>query len=173
MYFSDGFFSDNLIIRINPLFCIINLIFRIVNLIFRICAKIIKNKETKKVFREILVDIIKTECNNSQKILSQKTGIPTSTVNSWCKGKSEPNSSQLIILANYFGVTTDYLLGRDNIDKLVKSQNEIEKHKEMRPSTLQLVRASEPLNDMGIAVVIGYIARLIEENPEFLQIRRQ
>ena len=127
MYFSDGFFSDNLIIRINPLFCIINLIFRIVNLIFRICAKIIKNKETKKVFREILVDIIKTECNNSQKILSQKTGIPTSTVNSWCKGKSEPNSSQLIILANYFGVTTDYLLGKETTPYNLKNMEKYNK----------------------------------------------
>ena len=72
-----------------------------------------------------------------------------------------------------FRSTIDYLVGRENEEGIVEINNELEKRKELRPSTLKLVQASEPLNDMGIAVVIGYIARLIEENPEFLQIRRQ
>ena len=88
----------------------------------------------------------------------------------WEQRRSEPSIEDICLLANYFNVSCDYLLGRE-LDENIKQ--EIEKRKELRPSTLQLVKASEPLNDMGIAVVIGYIARLIEENPEFLQIRRQ
>lgn len=115
------------------------------------------------MFKEILIDLIRTECGGSQKYLSVKIGIAPSTINSWCKGKALPNSSQLVILADFFGVTTDYLLGRE-----VSENAAIDKRKELRPSTLKLVDATEKLNDMGIAVVLGYVARLIEDNPEFL-----
>lgn len=115
------------------------------------------------MFQKILLELIRTDCGNSQKTLSDKTGIPTSTVNSWCKGKSEPNSAQLVVLADFFDVSTDYLLGREPTE-----HSSLEKRKELRPSTLKLVDATEKLNDMGIAVVLGYVARLIEDNPEFL-----
>lgn len=104
--------------------------------------------------------------------LSKSIGIPSTTMYSWQNG-IQPTAEKLVKLADYFGVTIDYLVGREDEDGVVKIEHEIEKRKELRPSTLKLVQASEPLNDMGIAVVIGYIARLIEENPEFLQIRRQ
>ena len=117
------------------------------------------------MFRQVLQEIIKYECDNSQKILSQKTGIPTSTINAWYKGKTEPNSSQLLILANHFNLTCDYLLGRES-DETVKQ--EIEKRREMRPSMLKLVDICEMLNDMGISSVLGYITRMIEDNPEYL-----
>ena len=35
-------------------------------------------------------------------------------VSHWEKGHSEPSISQLITLSNYFGVTIDYLVGKDN-----------------------------------------------------------
>ncbi|MCM1194414.1 MAG: helix-turn-helix transcriptional regulator [Firmicutes bacterium] len=104
--------------------------------------------------------------------LSKSIGIPPTTMYSWQNG-IQPTAEKLVKLADYFGVTIDYLVGREDEDGVVRIEREIEKRKELRPSTLKLVQASEPLNDMGIAVVIGYIARLIEENPEFLQIRRQ
>lgn len=125
------------------------------------------------MFRENLKYLIDAKCDGSQKVLSVGIGMPPATINKWYNGLTEPNSKQLIKLADYFGVTIDYLVGREDEEGIIKFQNEIEKRKELRPSTLQLVKASEPLNDMGIAVVIGYIARLIEENPEFVKIRRQ
>lgn len=124
------------------------------------------------MFRENLKHLIDVKCDGNQKVLSIGIGMPPATINKWYNGLTEPNCKQLIKLADYFGVTIDYLVGRENEEGIIKSNNELEKRKEMRPSTLKLVQASAPLNDMGIAVVIGYIARLIEENPEFLQIRR-
>lgn len=114
------------------------------------------------MFKDILKEFIDEWCDGSQKKLSLKTGLSTSTINSWCKGKSEPNSAQLVILADFFCCTTDELLGRE------PHTTAIDKRKEMRPSTLKLVDATEKLNDMGIAVVLGYVARLIEENPDFV-----
>ncbi len=125
------------------------------------------------MFQENLKYLIGVKCDGNQKILSNGIGMPPATINKWYNGLTEPNCKQLIKLADYFGVSIDYLVGRENEEGVIKINNEIEKRKEMRPSTLKLVQACEPLNDMGIAVVIGYVARLIEENPEFLQIRKQ
>lgn len=115
------------------------------------------------MFRKILLDLIQSECEGSQKVLSVRTGLPTSTINSWCKGKSEPNSAQLVVLADYFGCSTDELLGREP-----HASSAVDKRPELRPSTLKLVDATTKLNDLGIAAVIGYVARLIEEHPDFV-----
>lgn len=123
------------------------------------------------MFIQRLTELI-TEKGLTISQLSKIVGIPSTTMYSWQNG-IQPTAEKLIKLADYFGVTIDYLVGRENEEGIVEINNELEKRKELRPSTLKLVQASEPLNDMGIAVVIGYIARLIEENPEFLQIRRQ
>ena len=89
----------------------------------------------------------------------------------WEQKRAEPSIEDICLMARYFNVSCDELLCYEN--KGLVEKNEIDKRKELRPSTLKLIQASEPLNDMGIAVVIGYVARVIEESPEFLQIRRQ
>lgn len=114
------------------------------------------------MFKELLKELIEEQCNGSQKILSVGINMPPATINKWYNGLTEPNCRQLIKLADFFDCTTDELLGREPHIKA------IDKRKEMRPSTLKLVDATEKLNDMGIAVVLGYVARLIEDNPDFV-----
>lgn len=99
----------------------------------------------------------------TQSELAEQLDIPTNTYGNWERGHAEPSAEMLVKLADFFGVTTDYLLGRE-----VSENAAIDRRKELRPSTLKLVDATEKLNDMGIAVVLGYVARLIEDNPEFL-----
>lgn len=43
--------------------------------------------------------------------LSQETGITQATLSRWKSGKNSPSSETLKILAKYFHVSTDYLLG--------------------------------------------------------------
>lgn len=50
----------------------------------------------------------------SQYAFAQKMGVAQSTVGNWESGKREPNYSTLQKLADYFGVSTDYLLGGTN-----------------------------------------------------------
>lgn len=111
---------------------------------------------------------IRTDKKIKQQEIAAALNISQGCYASWEQGRTEPNLEMLIKLADIFGCSIDYLVGREGDDGLIRSQNEIEKRKELRPSTLKLVDACASLNDMGIAVVIGYIARLIEENPEFL-----
>lgn len=44
--------------------------------------------------------------------VTMNTGIKYSTFNDWCNGKTFPNGDNLSTLADYFNVSTDYILGR-------------------------------------------------------------
>lgn len=50
----------------------------------------------------------------SQKQLSEAIGYSQSVICDWENGKSEPTATPLIKLADYFDVTIDYLLGRED-----------------------------------------------------------
>lgn len=45
--------------------------------------------------------------------VAKKTGICQATIMNYACGRREPNLSYLIWLADYFGVSLDYLAGRD------------------------------------------------------------
>ncbi|MGN0819573.1 MAG: helix-turn-helix domain-containing protein [Christensenellaceae bacterium] len=54
---------------------------------------------------------LRTAKNLSQMELSKKTGISQSAIAKWELGKTEPTASAIIILAHFFNVTCDYILG--------------------------------------------------------------
>lgn len=53
--------------------------------------------------------------NISPNKLGEKLNITSGTITGWKKGAS-PNADRLNAIADYFGVTTDYLLGRSGSD---------------------------------------------------------
>ena len=53
----------------------------------------------------------------TQKQLARDLHIEASTLNGYIKGKRSPDYDTLIRMAQYFGVSTDYLLGVTNIRK--------------------------------------------------------
>ena len=48
----------------------------------------------------------------SQVALAKKIGVKQNTVSAWVLGKKEPCIENLWRLADYFGVSVDYLVGR-------------------------------------------------------------
>jgi len=50
----------------------------------------------------------------SQKKVAEEIGISQSVYCDYENGKVEPTASIIIKLANYFNVSTDYLLGKEN-----------------------------------------------------------
>ncbi len=44
--------------------------------------------------------------------LAEKVGIKQNTISSWLSGKKEPSITSLWLLADYFDVDVDYLIGR-------------------------------------------------------------
>lgn len=65
-------------------------------------------------FKERLKEL-RTERNISQQELGEIVNVSKMAVSHWEKGHSEPSISQLIILAEFFGVTTDYLIGKTEL----------------------------------------------------------
>ena len=57
---------------------------------------------------------LREEKGLSQNQLSKELNISQAAISKWEAGVSKPNIDCLITLADFFGVSTDYLLGRDN-----------------------------------------------------------
>lgn len=66
----------------------------------------------RNAFAERLRDLME-ERNLSIKKFASLVKIPRTTVNSWLLKIKSPNIHYLCAIADFFGVTTDYLLGRE------------------------------------------------------------
>lgn len=64
-------------------------------------------------FNERLKEL-RIEKGLSQKQLSKEVNISQSALAYWETGERTPNAQAIITLAQYFGVTTDYLLGLED-----------------------------------------------------------
>ncbi len=98
--------------------------------------------------------------------LGEKLSIAESTVSAYEMGRREPDVDTLIKIADTFGVTVDYLVGRTNNDKALLVQ-QLMLNEEFRPEVIRLaMECNKSLNMLGIAAVYGYISRL-KESDEF------
>lgn len=74
----------------------------------------------------------------SQSDLSKATGISTGLISQWKKRTQNPSISKLAVVADYFGVTVDYLLGKEEKpaatedDELNEYLEELKTRPEMR-----------------------------------------
>ncbi len=57
---------------------------------------------------------LRTENNLSQKALADKIGVSQKAIDYWERGVNEPKASYIIKLADFFQVSADYLLGRED-----------------------------------------------------------
>ncbi len=64
-----------------------------------------------KVFAERLLELRKDK-GISQATLAKAIGVSFSVVCYWETDRSEPTAPNLVLLADYFNVSVDYLLGR-------------------------------------------------------------
>ena len=58
------------------------------------------------------LSLLRKEKNMEQKALAKLLGVSEQTISRWGNNVVEPDIKSLIKIANYFDVTTDYLLGR-------------------------------------------------------------
>lgn len=64
---------------------------------------------------------LRTEKEISQRAIAQIMSVSQGTYNNWENGKTQPSIEQIITLANYFGVTVDYLIGNTNDYEVLSS----------------------------------------------------
>lgn len=63
------------------------------------------------IFAERLRELMKEQGLNQVK-LTERVGVKQNTVSAWLLKKKEPSLTSLWLVADYFGVETDYLIGR-------------------------------------------------------------
>jgi len=83
---------------------------------------------------------LREDMNLRQIDVAQKTGIDQRTLSNYETGKTNPDSYAIIKLAEFYGVTCDYLLGvsdisregstgaHEEIEKIRKHLNNLERH---------------------------------------------
>lgn len=64
-----------------------------------------------KVFAERLLELRK-ERDISQAKLARSVGVSCSLICYWETDRAEPTANNIVRIADFFGVSTDYLLGR-------------------------------------------------------------
>lgn len=56
---------------------------------------------------------LRLERSLSQAALAKSIGVSQKAIDYWERGVNEPKATYIVLLADFFGVTTDYLLGRE------------------------------------------------------------
>lgn len=75
----------------------------------------------ENMFSQVLVKLRK-ENALSQKALAEKIGVSQQTVGSWETMRTEPDQRSLKLLADYFNVSLDYLLGQPIQNSILKNR---------------------------------------------------
>ena len=78
----------------------------------------------------------------------------------WEKGENEPSASSLVALADFFEVSTDYLLGREDDFGIIQTKTPGE---ELTGEEKQLLQAFRKLNTKNRMHVVAYAEVRLEE----------
>ena len=76
-----------------------------------IFTKFIEYNKNMKIFADRLLELRK-EKGISQAKLAKELGVSFAVVCYWETDRSEPTAPNIVKIAEFFGVTTDYLLGK-------------------------------------------------------------
>ena len=113
----------------NIVFCIVftGAICYLFFLLVKALKKYINTKEVreeKSVIRKSLGEVLKENrirCKMTQEFVSETLGVSRQAVSKWETGASDPSTSNLIALANLYGVSSEELLG--TVDGSLKGKN--------------------------------------------------
>lgn len=98
---------------------------------------------------------LKKENNLTQTAIATKLNTTQQTIGRWLKGENEPDIENIISLANLFGCTVDYLLGREEEDGRILVQSELSAEE------LKLVNGYNNLNHFARIKLLGYLDGLL------------
>lgn len=102
---------------------------------------------------EIFEKLCKEKCVTPYRV-AQDTGVTTATLTNWKKGKYTPKREKMQTLADYFGVTVDYLMtgkekilnemySDENAELLLSISRKINSDSEFKQSVISLMTGVE------------------------------
>ncbi|HIQ90743.1 MAG TPA: helix-turn-helix transcriptional regulator [Candidatus Coprosoma intestinipullorum] len=72
--------------------------------------------------------LLRTKHRLSQKEIGDIVGVTSQAISKWENGIAEPDNDSLLKLSNYFNVSTDYLLGKNDVEnQSIRYDDELEK----------------------------------------------
>lgn len=77
--------------------------------------------------------------NTLQRELAKQLNVQENIVSYWCKGNRTPNTSQIIQIANYLNVSTDYLLGVTDVATTDKDLKFVCDYTGLKEETIKLL----------------------------------
>lgn len=113
----------------------------------------------EKIIGERISSLLSEKCK-TQKDLAAALGVYPNVISYWCNSARTPNVEQITIIAKYFGVTTDYLLGMTDIetqDRNVQSICSAVGLSEQSANNLIRAMKSEKLGENKEALVINAV----------------
>lgn len=124
----------------------------------------------KEVFAERLKELLEDK-NVSQARLAKSMETTPQAISSYVKGKTTPDYDMLCNIAEYFGVTTDYLLGVSYVlsDEENTILDEMEKSGDIDFSFLRAFRKTKAIRDNLRKLYSGHILEACSENALTLQ----
>lgn len=125
----------------------------------------------KEFDRKILANNIKELRRNknlNQVELAKKLNVSQQTVGAWETGRSIPGSDTLDVLADFFNVSTDYLLGR-NTPKVSSNDDTALTWKDLKTPMPYDGRMPEELTDIYVDIAKSFF----KHHPEYLNKNRE
>lgn len=108
-------------------------------------------------FAERLKDIRKAS-GMTQMQVAAKSGLSQSNINTWERGRSMPLPDGLIALADCFGCSVDYLLGRESEDGAIV----IQQSDSLNDNEIKVLDMFRTLNVRRQGLAMVYIAALYD-----------
>ena len=96
--------------------------------------------------------ILRTNAQMTQQDVARLLGVERSTYVKYERGQSDPPTATLVRLADYFGVTIDYLIGHDTSQAV-----RIVSVPEVSEADYELLRKFHALNDMAQARIMNVL----------------
>lgn len=96
------------------------------------------------------------ESNKSQKEICDDLGIRNQKLSNWKTGYSAPNFDDIVMLAKYFEVSTDYLLGLEDDIGIKKYSTPAKKDVELSRDGKELLDIFNALEPMYQAQILEY-----------------
>ncbi len=118
-----------------------------------IVQNILRLAKEKKITNQQLCKILETNPNK---------------IYDWKIGKSKPSAEDISKLADYFDVSTDYLLGRHSASEIKKDGNAeaLPPDTPLTPYQKQLIEFAESLTEEEVKKVLSYIRFVLSERDE-------
>ena len=91
----------------------------------------------------------------SQEQLAATINVKNYTIGNWEQGRSEPSIADIIKIADYFEVSTDYLLGRSNDIGIVQTNANLTQFENMLLSVVGKLSRDDQFQVLGFAQALA------------------